>query len=247
MSGEGLNQIKHEAGSYDELTESYDRLYQGWLGGHQNLDQARIMLNLLQVKPGKKLIDIGCGMGYALDMAAERGLWAAGIDLSSVALGIAKKKNTRNTQVVQCAAEQTPFSEGTFDYVFNLGSLEHFLDPSQAVREARRLIAPSGKAVFLVPNSHHVRAIYNVLKFGEILTDEQDFERFATRKEWERLFKSSGFEVVSVAGYDTGFARIHRKGREGFWYIYNVLFRLFGRRWIPLNLAYTFIFVLKPV
>ncbi len=246
-AGDALNQVKLEPQNLEELQESYDRLYHGWLGSHQNIEQAKKMLDMLDIQQGRKFIDIGCGMGYVLEMATKKGLWATGIDLSMVALAKAKDLSQNQAKVVLCAAEQSPFPAASFDYVFNLGSLEHFLNPGQAVSEARRLISPSGQAVFLVPNSHHIRAIYNVLKFGEILTDEQDFERFATRKEWERLFEANGFKILKVDGFDTGFARIHRTGREGFWYVYNILFKLFGRRWIPLNLSYTFIFLLEPI
>jgi ubiquinone/menaquinone biosynthesis C-methylase UbiE len=221
-------------------------LYRGWLGSHKNVDQARRILDLLQVKPGKRLADIACGLGYLADMAGERGLQTMGIDVSTIALQQARRENRHVGLFALSAAENLPWPAGSMDYVACLGSLEHFIDPAAAVQEMTRVLKSDGRAALLVPNSHHIRAIYNVYKHGEILDDLQDYERYATRGEWERLFVDCGLQVVSVHKHDMGMARIHKKGHEIFWYAYNTLFRLFGGRWIPLNLTYTFIFICEP-
>jgi ubiquinone/menaquinone biosynthesis C-methylase UbiE len=241
-----LDQLQKEPSSLDELKSSYDRLFQGWMGNHKNVDQANRILDLLKAKPGCSFIDIGCGLGYMVDMAAQRGFNAVGIDISEVALRRAMSENQFSKKVVLGGAENLPFTDQSFDYAAILGSLEHFLDPSIAIKETARIVKKEGRAVILVPNSHHIRAIYNVYKFGEILPEMQDFERFATRSEWERLFENNGLQVLSVYKFDTGMSRLHKKGRELFWYVYNILYKLFQNRWIPLNLTYTFIFVCQP-
>ncbi|MDD1779494.1 MAG: class I SAM-dependent methyltransferase [Candidatus Helarchaeota archaeon] len=232
--------------TYEELQSSYDHLYKGWMGSHRNVNQTLKILKLLKPNPGEKIVDIGCGTGYLLDAAGEYQLKPFGIDLSRRALRISQEKNKLKPLVAQAAAENLPWPTGYFDHAVILGSLEHFLDPAQAIKETGRVLKPGGKAAILVPNSHHIRAIYNVYKFGEILSDDQDYERFATRTEWEHLFISNGLSVASVHKFDTGMARAHKKGREFFWFIYNVLFKIFGNSWIPLNLTYTFIFICQP-
>lgn len=246
MKPDPIQQLQKEPTSLEELQTSYNQLYKGWMGQHKNLNQANRILDLLNVQPGGRLLDVGCGLGYTLDLATKRGLKAVGVDISQVALKQAQKENRWKPQVLIGEAECLPLPEHTFDYVIVLGSLEHFINPAQAVREISRLLKPNGKAALLVPNSHHIRAIYNVYKYGEILSDMQDFERFATRAEWERLFRSNNLHVESVHKCDTGMGRVYRKGRELFWYAYNSLFRIFGDRWIPINLTYTFIFICTP-
>jgi ubiquinone/menaquinone biosynthesis C-methylase UbiE len=240
-----MRTLQREPTLLSELRESYDRLYQSWLGQHRNLDQTERILKLLDVRPGTRLLDIACGLGYLADQAVKRGLVASGIDISAVALRRARQEFPQVDCFVLGDAERLPWPDGYFDYAVNLGSLEHFINPGQAVREMVRVLHPTGRAAVLVPNSHHIRAIYNVYKFGEILPDEQDFERFATRLEWERLLCANGLHVLSVHKHDTGMARIHKPGRVVFWYLYNIFFRLMGDL-IPLNLAYTFIFICQP-
>jgi ubiquinone/menaquinone biosynthesis C-methylase UbiE len=227
--------------STHELRASYDQLYQGWMGHHKNIDQAQRILRLLNIRPGTRLLDIGCGLGYVLDMAEAEGVMACGIDISEVALRLGKAE-AATRQLVLGDAERLPWPDESFDFLVNLGSLEHFVDPATAVSEMARVMRRQGRAAVLVPNSHHIQAIYNVYRYGEILPDLQDFERFATRVEWERLLESNGLRVLAVHKYDIGMARMHRKGREVFWWLYNIFFHLFGR-WIPLNLTYAFIFI----
>jgi ubiquinone/menaquinone biosynthesis C-methylase UbiE len=231
--------------STKDLQDSYNSLYEGWMGEHKNVKQARQILDLLDVQPGRRLLDIACGLGYLADMAAERGLDAVGIDLSTVALGKARNSCRDCCSLLLGDAEHLPFADEVFDYAVNLGSLEHFVNPAVAVREMRRVLKREGHAAVLLPNSHHIRAIYSVYKYGEIISDLQDYERFATRVEWERLLTENGLRVLSVYKHDTGMARAYREGQKVFWYLYNILFRLFGR-WIPTNLAYSFIFICKP-
>lgn len=241
-----MNQLQSVPTSLSDLQDSYNRLYGEWMGQHINDDQAQKMLEYLRTRPGDSFLDIGCGTGHTVRAALDRGLDAVGVDISAVALSQAVEAYGLGNRVFLAAAEDLPWPDQTFDHISILGSLEHFLDPACSVREVARLLKPGRRAAILVPNSHHLRAIYNVLKFGEIISDMQDYERFATRNEWERLFGENGLRVEAVHKYDTGMARIYRPGREWFWFVYNALFRLFGNRWIPFNLTYTFIFICSP-
>lgn len=242
-----MQQIQREPASLSELQTSYDALYGQWMGQHVNRDQAERMLDYLKVQSGGRFLDIGCGTGYTVHAAAQRGLQATGVDISRVALEQARQNYGLRDSFHLAAAEDLPWPDDSFDYASILGSLEHFLDPGASVAETARILKPTGRAAILVPNSHHIRAIYNVMRYGEIISDLQDYERFATRVEWERLFAANGLAVEAVYKYDTGMARIYRPGREIFWFLYNALFRLFGNRWIPFNLTYTFIFICAPV
>jgi ubiquinone/menaquinone biosynthesis C-methylase UbiE len=238
-----MNQIQRTPTSLRELQHSYNQLFQGWMASHENTEQSIRILDLLQVKAGKKLLDIGSGIGTTLSIARSRGLNVVGIDISTVAVSQAIARYNLKPNLMIGSGENLPFPSRSFDYVVLLGSLEHFLDPARALCEVARVLKQTGRTAILVPNSHHLRAIYNVIKYGEIISDLQDYERFATRREWENLFVANGLRICSVHKYDTGMAQIYRPGREVFWTFYNIMFKLFGNRWIPFNLTYTFIFI----
>ena len=241
MPLKNISTTQEVASSVDELQASYNRLYQEWLGEHRNVGQAKQMLGLMDVKSGL-VLDVACGLGYLLDIAEERGAKAFGLDISRMALQKSKQeKSTR--KVVEGNGEHLPWPDETFDYVTCLGSLEHFINPELGAQEIARVLKPGGKAAIMLPNSHHIQAIYNVYKTGGILPELQDFERFATRVEWQAFLEENGLAVQSVHKYNVGFSRFFKKGREGFWYTYNVLFRLFKDAWIPLHLSFALTFI----
>ncbi len=230
------------AASEQELQSSYDTLYKGWLGEHRNLGQVKKMLSWLEVEPGGKILDVACGLGYSLDMAEEHGLMTYGLDISQVALRKSKAENPAR-RLVHGNGEHLPWADDVFDYVLCLGSLEHFINPGAGAREIARVLKPGGKAAIMLPNSHHIQAVYNVYKTGSILPELQDYERFATRVEWQSFLEENGLKTLSTHKYNVGFARVFKEGRGGFWYAFNILFRLFGDRWIPLNLSFALTFV----
>lgn len=230
------------ASSLEELKSSYDHLYRdGWMKTHRNFYQTQLMIEKANTGPGL-FLDVACGVGYSLDMAEARGARAFGLDLSAVALQHAKNEK-RDRRVVQGNGENLPWPSDTFDTIICLGSLEHFIHPDEGAREIARVLKPGGQAAVLLPNSHNLLAIYNVYKTGGILPEQQDFERFGTRVEWESFLNRNGLRVTSVHKFNVGFARVFRKGRGLFWFFYNMLYRLLGDFWIPLNLSYNLIYV----
>jgi len=233
--------LQQVAPSTKALRDSYDTLYRGWLGSNRNTGQARQILDKLHVHSGV-LLDVACGLGYLLDMAEDRGVRALGLDISRVALRTAKKENP-SRRVLLGDGEHIPLPSESFDFVVCLGSLEHFIDPEQGLHEMHRVLKPEGRLAILLPNSHHLLAIYNVIVTGGILSELQDFERFATPLEWQHLLERNGFKVMSVHKYNVGFSRFFRRGRGVFWYLYNILFRLAGDFWIPRNLSFSLTYI----
>jgi ubiquinone/menaquinone biosynthesis C-methylase UbiE len=233
------------ASSTGELQDSYNRLYQEWLGEHRNMEPVNRMLSLMDVNSGK-LLDAACGVGYLLDAAEARGALAHGLDISTVALKLGKKENPAR-KMVEGNGETLPWQGNTFDYVTCVGSLEHYIHPDVGAREIARVVKPDGLVAIMLPNSHNLLAIYNVWKTGGILPELQDFERFGTRVEWQALLQENGLQIVSTHKFNVGLSRRFKNGREGFWYLYNSLFRLFGEAWIPLNLSVSLIFICKKI
>jgi ubiquinone/menaquinone biosynthesis C-methylase UbiE len=238
-----VSSIQNVARSTSELQNSYNRLYKQWMGEHRNLIQTKLLVDLAGVKSGY-LLDVACGLGYLLDIAEQQGATTFGLDISCVALHKAKAKKPA-LKVMEGNGEFLPFADDTFDYVTCLGSLEHFIHPDFGAQEIARVLKLSGTAAIMLPNSHNLLAIYNVYKTGGILPELQDFERFGTRVEWQAFLERNGLQVDSVHKFNTGFSRYFKKGRELFWYFYNILYRILGDVWIPLNLSFNLAFVCK--
>jgi len=101
-------------------------------------------------RPGKRVLDLGCGSGNAALAAAHRGAVVTAIDpsarLVAVAAGRARAEGlTLRTEVG--AAEALPFDGGAFDLVLSVFAVIFSDAPERAAAEIVRVLAPGGRAV----------------------------------------------------------------------------------------------------
>ena len=140
-----------------------------------------------------------------------------------------------------------PFPSSTFDYVTNLGSLEHFKDPFVGLSEMYRVLKPNGKAVILLPNSYYlVDIIWTVLRTGNPPSHEQQIERFATYREWQNQIENSHFQILEAYKYNFCFPK---SVRDLQWYFQRPrkILNLMVAPFIPFHLSYSFLFILSKV
>jgi ubiquinone/menaquinone biosynthesis C-methylase UbiE len=100
---------------------------------------------------GRRVLDIGCGLGGKTVAYAEANAVVTGVDISrdNVARSRAfARERGVEADFVAGAAERLPFAGGSFDAVIANDSLEHFGDPEAALREIARVLKP-GAPVFL--------------------------------------------------------------------------------------------------
>jgi SAM-dependent methyltransferase len=161
----------------------------------------RWTLDLAGVEKGRKLIDVGCGGGYLLKEAAERGLATYGLDISDYVCRVARQTSP-GSAIVTGNGEQLPFGDACFDYVFNLGNLEHFLHMEPGVQEMARVLADDGLACVLLPNSYYSGDLWRVIRTGYGPTHHQEIERFATVNEWRDLLEGNGLTVRQTIPYN---------------------------------------------
>lgn len=93
--------------------------------------QAEVLLDRAGVGPGDRVLDIGCGYGRLLRAAEKRGAKAWGITVShqQVRRGARAGLNVRLADYKHLGPEW----DGQFDAVIANGSLEHFVQPADAV------------------------------------------------------------------------------------------------------------------
>ena len=137
----------------------WERWYQPAESTIQSLElaypPARLLDVLIKYAPtGTKarVLELGCAPGRWL-------AWTKGrLDVRGVGLEL-DAEGVRLTQVlypdvpvVQADAFAVPFVDRSFDMVYAFGLLEHFEDPSGIIREALRILRPTGVGIWTVPN-----------------------------------------------------------------------------------------------
>jgi ubiquinone/menaquinone biosynthesis C-methylase UbiE len=209
-------------------------------------------LNIPGDGKGLRLLDIACGQGFFLE-AVEKGgskLEVHGVDFSKIAIEKARER-VRSAKVQLGSAYALPYPDKYFDYCVNLGSLEHFDLPENALQEIHRVLHPAGKTMVIVPNQYYLGTIWKVLAYGEGEDQGQEgITHFRTINSWTSLFLRNKLDVVGVRGYN-GEDHIawYFKRQEGKITEEEILWRTilntFVKPWIPLNLSQCFVFFLR--
>lgn len=117
------------------------------------------LVRFAALKPGDRVLDVGCGMGRYTFALADRGLVVEGLDLSEALLErLRAYDNGRYRIPLHCGDVLHPPKElgGTFDALVGFFTLHHLHDLLGCLQSMRALTRPGGRIVFLEPNPLNV-------------------------------------------------------------------------------------------
>jgi ubiquinone/menaquinone biosynthesis C-methylase UbiE len=153
-------------------------------------------------RPGSRLLDVGCGTGYATLYAAAllpQGK-ACGIDISQSMLDRAAAKipleAKERVEFRQAGAENIPYPSGEFDYVLCTNSFHHYDQPMRALREMHRVLRPGGSLV-IFENAPDL-SLYTWLWDRWLRIFEKGHVRYYPSYELGAMIKSAGYKDVEL-------------------------------------------------
>jgi len=130
-------------------------------------------LSLLDIRPGDRILEVGCGPGaliQALAARATEGL-VVGIDPSPTMLRQASKRNAQairegRVRLEQGSATALPFEEASFDKALSANSLPFWPDQEAGLREMWRVLRPGG-IIAIILQPRWARTESEVKQIGE--------------------------------------------------------------------------------
>jgi ubiquinone/menaquinone biosynthesis C-methylase UbiE len=152
-------------------------------------------LELMNIAPADRILDIGCGTGWLcrrLASVAADGQ-VVGLDVSDAMVERARQSSAgvANAEFLVGAAEQIPWQDGFFTKVISVESSYYWPDPPRGLKEIFRVLAPGGSAWVLInfyrdnPYCHqwaeHYKTPTHLLR----------------AEEWAGLFRAAGFVEVA--------------------------------------------------
>jgi ubiquinone/menaquinone biosynthesis C-methylase UbiE len=225
----------------ENLKNAYEHLYSERPIRHTD-SFYRWILKLLKPQKGRLFLDIACGQGRLVELMAAHGVHSYGSDISfhAVHANLSVKPG-----LLVCDGQNLPFPKNTFDYITNIGSLEHYVNPVVGAQEMSRVLKNDGLACVLLPNTFGIfSTVLYALHTGRLADDGQPIQRYATRYEWLDLLESNGLKVTRTVKYECEWPVT-----LGDWGIYlkrpKALIRLFLTPILPINLANSFVFICK--
>lgn len=105
---------------------------------------------ILNYKKTGRLLDIGCGYGYFLNMIQAEGWEAEGIDISESAVRYAK--DTFGLKVKTSFLEEAAFPDSYFDVVTAWDVIEHIINAKEFLMEINRILKKDGLLCLETPN-----------------------------------------------------------------------------------------------
>ncbi len=125
---------------------------EGMERGHRPVGEQAV--DLMAIPPDARLLDVGCGSGWAARLMAEKasGGRVVGIDIADEMITRAREASSlfANVEFQVASAEKLPFSDAEFSHAFSMESLYYYADMLTALREIKRVLKPGGLFVTVI-------------------------------------------------------------------------------------------------
>lgn len=167
------------------------------------------------LKPGQRVLDLGCGNARYYQLFKEKGIDYVGIDTSEKLIKIAQAKYPE-AKLFSGDALNLPFENNSFDKIYSIAVLHQIPSKEfrlQFLKEAKRVLKPKGKLILTVWKFHNKKEMtlllrYTILKiigknkmdFKDILEPWADkterYYHLFSRRELAKLVKQAGFKII---------------------------------------------------
>lgn len=115
---------------------------------------------------GRRVLEVGCGLGAVSESCARAGARVAAVDLSEFGVRAAQRRmrvNKLDGRVIRADAEKIPFAANTFDFVWSWGVIHHTPRTAAAVAEIHRVLKPGGSTCVMVYHRTSIYAYVNII------------------------------------------------------------------------------------
>lgn len=150
---------------------------------------------------GKRVLDIGCGLGDLLQRLDEHGFDARGLEPNEQAAQLARERGlVVSTQSVGELVAQASGDSASFDAVILLHVLEHVPNPAGILREIHSLLEPGGLLYIWVPNDFNALQLAAQSKLGvdPWWVASPDHINYFTKESLSALVRRVGFATIDI-------------------------------------------------
>jgi ubiquinone/menaquinone biosynthesis C-methylase UbiE len=174
----------------------------GWIMASRNLPTNSWMVELLEVGPSDAVLDVGCGPGRGVQVAAARagrGL-VAGVDVSEVMVRQAARRNRAavaagRVELRRADAVRLPFPDGRFTRAGSVNSVQFWTPPERGFAELHRVLVPGGRVAIVLRANNPQAGRFDRTRFG---APAERVSRLAA------LLEAAGFHEVRRLQRDCG-------------------------------------------
>ncbi|MCP2034828.1 ubiquinone/menaquinone biosynthesis C-methylase UbiE [Planomicrobium sp. HSC-17F08] len=149
-----------------DFIDSQYRLPKGLIGAYigekmvaQHKPETLWTIDLLDIQPGEKVLELGCGSGYAMKLVLEtnKEIEVVGVDLSPVMIRSAAIRDKKAVQKEKAKlrlgnVKSLNFKDEHFEKLYSIHTLYFWEDLSATIKEIFRVLKPGGACVLTLSN-----------------------------------------------------------------------------------------------
>ncbi|KAI9002085.1 ubiquinone/menaquinone biosynthesis methyltransferase protein [Hyaloraphidium curvatum] len=155
------------------------------------------LADLMQLRPGIKILDVGSGIGGPARYFASRGCDVTGVDLTEDFVATATSLTARvgledRARFVRASALEMPFADGSFEGAYMIHVGMNIGDKGALFREVRRVLAPNSTFVIF----DIMRTKDGDLTFPVPWASVPEASFVTPAAEYRRALVEAGFDVV---------------------------------------------------
>jgi 2-polyprenyl-3-methyl-5-hydroxy-6-metoxy-1,4-benzoquinol methylase len=159
------------------------------------------MCDFARIRPGDRVLELGCGLGRYTMLLAEAGVAIEGLDLSPRLLEQLQAHNAGRYDIPVHASDIIDAPKelyGTFDAVVGFFVLHHVHDLEACLAVATQLVKPGGRVAFLEPNPMNVLYYFQITFTPEMAWEAERGMLRMTPKEMFPAMERAGLKDNTV-------------------------------------------------
>lgn len=150
----------------------------------------------LEIRPGMKILDLGCGQGYDGAFFAQKGAAVTAVDKIASPFWAVWRKKFPNLSFLAADAEKLPLANESFDLVFAKDVLHHTQNPRKFLKEARRLVKNGGKLISIEANRYNPLFYFHMtLLLGHQHFKKSEYQKLLQEIQGDNTIQFIGFEA----------------------------------------------------
>jgi len=159
------------------------------------------LVDVLDPRPGERVLDVGCGTGQLTRAIADRGAGVVGIDASPAMIEEARRSHPGLDLRVMDVREAR--FDAPFDAVFSNATLHWVRPPESAAARMFEALRPGGRLVAEFGGEGNVRRVLAAAEAADrSLGDVLHANYFPSVAGYSAVLRAAGFEIVAAELYD---------------------------------------------
>lgn len=177
--------------NYDQIAAEYNQRYPSQRPTQRGL----ALLDLAQQVKAGHILDVGSGTGFWLNLLFQVSKELYGLDYSAGMLNQAQKQPAP-LNLTRGTALHLPYRGHSFELVYCVDAIHHFDDPQVFVREAFRVLKPSGALALIGFDPHEEQTNWYIYDYFDG-TCETDLRRYPSETSVLNWMRTEGFANIS--------------------------------------------------